>query len=323
MKEDEQNLIEVINSNVDKIDINNINSKESQKIKNNDENENDMDKKNVSFSSSSFVSYNSMASKGSSYVNQSLESVPFKEEIDLDLPNFTSTKYNSFTWIIIHTILYSFFSVALLIDTIFFILKKNIFYLKIVSDLFFFGFNFMNWFHYKRGCIGFANLNSKIKTNIDNSIKAKLLRSEIGWKYFFGLIGNVILIYSDIYFLAFSKGENPDYWNINFAGLLIICLSQILKLEKILTNNRQYSVMNDLPNCFIEIFLFFGCLFFSVAFLIQMCYYYKQDFFKLFIIILKAIGAFLVIISEFSLIFRYFFSSYDDLNTSELSNATV
>ena len=120
MKEDEQNLIEVINSNVDKIDINNINSKESQKIKNNDENENDVDK-NVSFRSSSFVSYNSMASKGSSYVNQSLESVPFKEETDLDLPNFTSTKYNSFTWIIIHTILYSFFSVALLIDTIFFI----------------------------------------------------------------------------------------------------------------------------------------------------------------------------------------------------------
>ena len=123
--------------------------------------------------------------------------------------------------------------------------------------------------------------------------------------------------------MAFSKGENPDYWNINFVGLLVICLSQILKLEKILTNNRQYSVMNDLPNCFIEIFLFFGCLFFSVAFLIQMCYYYKQDFFKLFIIILKALGAFLVIISEFSLIFRYFFSSYVDLNTSELSNATV
>ena len=180
----------------------------------------------------------------------------------------------------------------------------------------------MNWFNYRRGCIGEANLNSSIKSNIDQSLKAKILRSEIGMKQFFGLIGNLILLYSDIYTFAL-KAENPDFYNINFVGLIIISLSQILKIEKILTNNRQYSVMNDLPNCFIEIFLFFGCLFFSVSFLIQMMYYYKIDlnFFRIFISVLKGFGTSFVIISEIFLVFRYFFSSYDDLNMSHLSKS--
>ena len=328
MKEEEEKIIEAINSNLDKFDINILDKAiESNKVQNTSENQNDINRTDSisnSVTSSSFISDFSVNKKESSSRYDSLESVPFREEADLDLPNFTSTKYNSRTWIIIHTLLYSIFTASLIINTIIFFLKKNFFYIKLITDLFFFGFNFMSWFHYKRGCIGKANLNSNIKSNIDKSLKAKILRSEIGLKYFFGVIGNIILIYSDIYFLILNE-KNPEFYNINFIGLIIISLSQILKLEKILTNNRQYLVMNDLPNCFIEIFLFFGCLFYSVSFLIQMVYIYKifLNFFIVVISILKGLGTFCVIISEIFLVFRYFFSSYDDLNISHLSNATL
>ena len=328
MKEEDEKIIESINSNLDKFDINILDKAiESNKVQNAPKNEDDINRTETinSVNSSSFISNNSVNTKESSSHYDSLESVPFIEETaDLDLPNFTSTKYNTRTWIIIHTIFYSIFTTSLIVNTILFYLKINFFYIKLITDLLFFGFNFMNWFHYKRGCLGKANLNSNIKSNIDKSLKAKILRSEIGMKYFFSIIGNIILIYSDIYCFALNE-KNPEFYNINFIGLIIISLSQILKIEKILTNNRQYSVMNDLPNCFIEIFLFFGCLIFSVSFLIQMVYYYKIDLniFIIFISVLKGFGTFCVIISEIFLVFRYFFSSYDDLNISHLTNATL
>ena len=324
---DNNKLIEEINENIEAIDINEPNKKieENPKlIKNKNKMPNDIDKVST-IRSSSFMTDYSIGSKETSLLNKTLESMPFKEEtdLDLDLPYFTSTKYNSSNWIIIHTIFYSIFTLALLADIILIIIKINFFYTKLISDLFFFGYNFMSWLHYRRGCIGYANLNSELKTNIDTSIKAKLLRSEFGWKYFIAIIASFILIYSDIYYLTISQIRNPDFWNINFVGLSIIALTQILKLEKILTNNKQYSVTNDLPNCFLEIFLFFGAVSLSISFLIQMCYDYNINSFKLFIIILKSLGAFLIVLSDIALVFRYYFSSYDDLNTSEISNITL
>jgi len=326
MKEEEEKIIEVINTNLDKFDINKLDKTiESNNIIKTSDNQNDINRKETinSVSSSSFISNISVTEKESSSHYDSLESIPFKEEADLDLPNFTSTKYNTKTWIITHTIFYSLFTITLIINLVFFFIKIKFPYIKIITDLFFFCYNFMNWFHYKRGCLGKANLNSNVKSNIDKSLKAKILRSEIGLKYFFSVIGNIILIYSDIYLLVLNQ-ENPEFYHINFIGMIILSLAQILKIEKILINNRQYSVMNDLPNCFIEIFLFFGFLFFSVSFLIQMVYYYiiNLRFFIIFISVLKSLGTSCIIISEMFLVFRYFFSSYDDLNTSNLSNAT-
>ena len=249
--------------------------------------------------------------------------MPFKEELDLDLPNFSPTKYNSDIWKIINCFLYSVFSLGLLVYTVFFLLRKDSIYTKLACDISFFFYNLMNWLHYKRGCIGYSNLNSRLKTNVDKSFKAKFLRSEYGMKYFYPIIACFILIYSDIYFLLISQEQNPDFWNINLAGLMIISLSQILKLEKILTDNRQYSVKNDLPNCFVEIFLFFGSLCFSISYLIQMVYIYDEETFRLFVVILKFIGIFFILFSDIFLIFRFFFSGYDDLNTSDTSNLTV
>ena len=324
---DKNKLIEEINENIESIDINEPNKKIEENpnpSKNKYKMPNDIEKVST-IRSSSFMTDYSIGSKETSLLNKTLESMPYKDEtdLDLDLPYFTSTKYNSANWIIMHTIFYSAFTLALLADIILMIIKINFFYTKLISDLFFFGYNFMSWLHYRRGCIGYSNLNSELKTNIDSSIKAKLLRSEFGWKYFMALIASFILIYSDIYYLTISQVRNPDFWNINFVGLSIVALTQILKLEKILTNNKQYSVTNDLPNCFLEIFLFFGAMFLSISFLIEMCYDYNINSFKLFITILKSLGTFLIVLSDIALVFRYYFSSYDDLNTSDISNITL
>ena len=310
-KRENENLIEEINNNIDIIDINRSFTENNNKI-----NKPEIERQR-------FESYSSFKSNSSAGSNRTLDSMPFKEELDLDLPNFSPTKYNSDIWKIINCFFYSVFSLGLLVYTVFFLLKKDSIYTKLACDISFFFYNLMNWLHYKRGCIGYSNLNSRLKTNVDKSFKAKFLRSEYGMKYFYPIIACFILIYSDIYFLLISQEQNPDFWNINLAGLMIISLSQILKLEKILTDNRQYSVKNDLPNCFVEIFLFFGSLCFSISYLIQMVYIYDEETFRLFVVILKFIGIFFILFSDIFLIFRFFFSGYDDLNTSDTSNLTV
>ena len=310
-KRENENLIEEINNNIDIIDINRSFTENNNKI-----NKPEIERQR-------FESYSSFKSNSSAGSNRTLDSMPFKEELDLDLPNFSPTKYNSDIWKIINCILYSIFSLGLLVYTVFFLLRKDSIYTKLACDISFFFYNLMNWLHYKRGCIGYSNLNSRLKTNVDKSFKAKFLRSEYGMKYFYPIIACFILIYSDIYFLLISQEQNPDFWNINLAGLMIISLSQILKLEKILTDNRQYSVKNDLPNCFVEIFLFFGSLCFSISYLIQMVYIYDEETFRLFVVILKFIGIFFILFSDIFLIFRFFFSGYDDLNTSDTSNITL
>lgn len=313
----EEKLIEEIKTNIESIGINNLDNQ--QENNNNDKINGKIENRSRL---TSYISTNSIDSKTNNILGESLQSMPFKEQLVLDLPNFTSTKYNSDIWKIINLILYSLFCLGLLADFILLNLKHYYIYPKSISDLCFFGYNFMNWFHYKRGCIGNANINSDVRTNIDKSFKAKLLRSEIGWKYFFSIIASFILIYSDIYYLVFSKKANEDYWNINLVGFMIISLAQILKIEKILTNNKQYSVMNDLPNCIIEISLFFSSLFFSTSFIIQMAYDYLKDSFQLLNFILNVIGILFLFISDISLLLRYFMSGYDDLNTSEISNLT-
>ena len=61
----------------------------------------------------------------------------------------------------------------------------------------------MQWFYYKRGCLGNAFYNTEVKNNINKSFKAKLLISEEGWKYFLALVGSSILIVGNIYSFIF------------------------------------------------------------------------------------------------------------------------
>jgi hypothetical protein len=273
----------------------------------------------------SFASYNSLSTIKSYNTNQTIESVPFKNEKDLDLPNFTATKYNSFQWKFFHVLIYFLFGVLSLVSSIFFITdnEKAYMILLLISHIFLFLYILLLWIHFRRGCIGSSNLNSAIKDNIDKSCKARILRTEEGLKYFFSLIGAMILLYGDIHYKALDRKEDADFWNINLIGWIIISLIQILKFEKILTETKQYVVRNDITNCLAEIFLFFGSLFFSTSFYIQVMYNHDVERFKILLIIINFIGSGLVLISSLMVFHRYFLSDYEDLNASDLSYVTI
>lgn len=275
----------------------------------------------------------SINSQNSRMTDKTLESIPFKEEKDLDLPNFSSTKYKSLAWRVFHSLCHFFFAIFLASSTFFYFKKRfdryNI--LLTVSNSFFFISSFTEWLHYHRGCLGWANLNSPIKNNIDKSFRAKILRSEYGWKYFISCIGGAMLIFGNVYyfFLSFNDGsEFPDdeFWNYNFIAMMVLSLSEILKIEKILTENRQYVVKNDLSNCLIEIYWFFATLMFGSSYLVQVLFYTEYEeilFIKIVIMTCRISGSILALISSFTLQHRYYLSSYDDLNISDLSNITI
>jgi len=318
MKKNEKNLLKDVEENL------NISKLELSLTGNNTISFNKLKQVRSRLNSNSSYSFsNSIFSSNVSSMNETLVSspAPFEEQFNLDLPYYRSTKYNPTLWKHIHCSIYFLFFITFLIDFVLLILKKYYIYPKLISDISFFAYNFMNWFHFKRGCIGYSNRESYGKTNRDNSLKAKLLRSEYGFKYFFAIIASTILIYGDIYFILFSKKQNPDFWNINFIGLSIISLVQIFKIEKILTNNKQYDVKNDLYNCLVEIFLFFGSLIISASYLIQMMYYHKQE--TLLIFIMKGFGESFIFFSFIFLFLRYYLSGSEDLNDSRISDRTI
>lgn len=316
MKENNvKNIIDLINTNLDKLDINRVDKSITDPFL-----PDTIGRKRED----SFISSHSLSTINSKTTNKTLESVPFNEEKDLDLPNFTSTKYKPLIWRIFHSLTYFLYTVFFMGSTICFYFNSNTYNIILtISNGFFFISIFMQWFYYKRGCIGDANYNTEVKNNIDKSFKAKLLRAEEGWKYFFALIGSSILIVGNIYSFIFSDEADMEFWNANMIGTMIISLSQILKLEKILTENKQYVVRNDVTNCLIEIFLFFGSLLFGASYYIQITYSYDLETFNLFVIILKFVGNVLILFSGIIVFHRYFLSDYEDLNASDLSNVTI
>ena len=277
--------------------------------------------------SNSELSIKSAKSALSKISEKTYESAPFKEELDLDLPNFSSTKYLPLCWRAFHSINYFLFTVLLLASSFCYfndnIMGYNI--LKIISHCFFVISTFFEWFYYKRGCLGYSNLNSKVKKNIDKSIKAKILRSEQGWKYFLSFIASCILLYGNIYFFTNENKIEIDfeYINANLIGVAIVSLAQILKLEKILIETKQYKIINDLSNCLVEIFLYFSSLCYGSTFFIQLLYYPDQKKLDILPKVLQIIGSILALLSGIILQHRYYLSDYDDLNTSDLSNVTI
>ena len=286
--------------------------------------------KNISFSS-----LNSDLNSRKSNISQSqltYVSEPFNEEKDLDLPNFSPTKYNSFRWRLTHSSTYLLYNIFLFVSSIVFCISKNeneflYIILLLIAHVFYLMSASQQWFYYKRGCFSYANYNSKVKANIDKTFKAKVLRAEEGFKYFFSLCASGILIYGNIYYFTLGKQKlEPEFWNINLVGTMIICLSQILKLEKILTDSKKFSILKDLSLALIEIFMFFGSLCFGSFYLIQMLYYnmdkYK-NFFNILFPTLYFTGSSSILLSGVCLIYRYFWSGYEDLNASELSNISI
>ena len=330
-KSNMQNIINQINKDLDKIDI----------YKTNKNIDKDKLNKSVEFfkrdKDNSFLSLDSDISTVKSNISQlsqaskvTYESEPFNEEKDLDLPNFSSMKYASFRKRLIHSCTYMIYALLLIISSFFWIGEINddkdedqTNVLMLVSHIFYFISTFIQWLYYRRGCIGAANYNSKVKANIDKSLKAKILRSEEGFKYFFSFFACVILITGNIYYIIICKKPDAEYWNFNLIGCMIISLSQILKLEKILTTNKQYDVINDLSHSLIEVFMFFGSLCFGSYYFIQIMYNYDRKSLKKLFISLKISGNICIILSGFCLLHRYFCSNFDDLNVSNLSNVTL
>ena len=184
--------------------------------------------------------------------------------------------------------------------------------------------NFLNWMYYKRGCLTKANLNSSVKRNIDKSLKAKILRSETGWIHFFSFIGSIILFYGNvIYYTIKNRTIIYEVYHINFVGTMIISVTQILKIEKALTEDRQYSIKNDIQRSLVEISLFFGSLLFGSSYLIEIMYSFEEEDFIVLLAILKFLGNGFVIASGIILLYRYFCAGNQDLNTSDLSVYTM
>ena len=82
-------------------------------------------------------------------------------------------------------------------------------------------------------------------------------------------------------------------------------------------------IINDLSNCLVEIFLYFGSLCYGSTFFIQLLYYSEQEKLDFFPKVTQIIGSVLALLSGIILLHRYYFSDYDDLNTSDLSNVTI
>lgn len=322
MKKDEK-MINIVNT---------ING--SLGLANNDEKENDFQEKELQEkfldkSLSSISDANSVKSTMTHNTQKSLTSGYFKEELVLDLPNYSSTKYtNHFAWKIFNLLTYLIYSLVLLFSSFSWILRSDNFNtIHMVSHLFLIIHNCMNWIYYQRGCLTQSNYNSHIKSNVDKSLKARILRGETGWIYFFAFIGSIILFYGNILYLLI-KGKKITFeiyeiYNINFVGSMIISVTQILKIDKTLIETRQYLVKNDLQRSLVEICLFFGSLFFGCSYLIQNMYNFQEKDFFVFLGILKFFGNGFILASSIFLLYRYLCAGKDDLNTSNVSDYTT
>ena len=299
--------------------------------------EEDFSRKRTETMSSINSDLSTIKSNKSNFSSKTVQSKPFNKELDLDLPEFTSTKYASPCWKVPHSAFYFLFSGTLFGANICFISTENYYTYNIISLVAhncYFISSFFEWFYFRRGCIGAANLNSKVKDNIDYSLRARILRSEQGWKYFFSILGSIVLIFGNIHYFIYNNKNNEekikkgiipdkDYWNINLAGIMIISLAQILKINKILVQTRQYMIQNDLANCLIEIFFYFASLSFGTIYYFNLLYDYDYEKYKIFYKITRMGGSVLTVLSSICLINRYYLSNYDDLNTSDLSNITL
>ena len=257
------------------------------------------------------------------------QSIPFKDDKpDLDLPYFNPTQYENVYWKVFHSLSYFLFTAILATSTWFF--YKNIiktYYISLfVANIFYVISTILEWFHFKRGCIGYSNLNSKLKRNIDKSFRAKLLRSEYGIKYFISVVGSLLFIFGNIYnFFSYDFENNTNnkeivsiFIEFNLFGMLIIGLSQIMKLEKILIENKINSVKSDFPNVLVEILLFFGSLFYGASYMIQYFYLYTNESpFYNFYLIIRVIGNISFFASSIVLQHRYYLSNYKDMNIEE------
>ena len=260
---------------------------------------------------------------------QTYQSLPFQEDkLDLDLPYFSPTKYETVYWRIFHSLSYFLFCSILATSTWFYYKKIiNIYFISLfIANIFFVISTILEWTHFKRGCIGDSNLNSKLKNNIDKSFRARILRSEYGIKYFISVIASFMFIFGNFYYFINSSLNSEkeinnidiNFINFNIFGMLTLGLSQIMKLEKMLIENKTNSIMRDFSKSLVEILLFFGSLFYGASYMIQMFYLNSDEPpLEKFFIVLRGIGNVNFFASSIVLQYRYYLSEYSDIDVDE------
>ena len=249
------------------------------------------------------------------------KSIPYREDkLDIDLPNFSLTKLKKTHWKASQGCSYLLFTMLYGISVIFIYSEKTkaYFTLILISHIFLFLATLIEWCYFKKGCIGYSNLNSKLKKNIDKSCRAKILRSEFGIKYFISFMASIIFLIGDFIFaysdkLKIEQDEaklNLVYYNL--FGMMALALSQIMKLDKILNlDNRISYLKNDFSKSLYEIFFFFASLLEGGAFMIQLFnMHMKLSPFYLFHLIIKIFDGVLFIASGFILQFNYFYNDF-------------
>lgn len=251
------------------------------------------------------------------------QSLPFKDDkLDLDLPNFNPTKFGNPYWKIVHSLSFFLFSAILATSTWFYFKKiGNIYYISLfIANFCFVISTILEWGHFRRGCIGYSNLNSKLKKNIDKSFSAKIIRSEYGIKYFISVMASFMFLFGNIYnvFLygiAFDKTVgsikvDTVFLDFNLFGMITLGFSQIMKLEKILTANKMNSIKKDFSKVLVEVLLFFGSLFYGASYMIQILYGAADESpLKTFYLIIRVIGNANFFFCSFVLQYRYYLST--------------
>ena len=250
--------------------------------------------------------------------------------LDLDLPNFTPTKYNKCCWKFLHFFLYFMFGICYLLSEIYSLKKSEKSFINdilfSIGSLCYLISSLIEWSHFKRGCCGQSNLNNQIKKNIDQSFMSKMKRSEIGVKYFFNILVSMILLISYTLKIIF---KDKDLYKQLFPifvllGMSLLVITEIFKIEKTLTNTKQYRVKNDISNSMVEITNFIGALLYFTGNLIIISYKNNEkDKINFFVSVINLIGTVFFVVSSFILFYRYFLSGFDDLNVSESSFMTI
>ena len=127
-------------------------------------------------------------------------------------------------------------------------------------------------------------------------------RSEIGIKYFLNIIITLFLITVGI----FKKIQKFQFLHeiIILTAMALLIISQLFKIERALTNTKQYNVKNDLSNSIVEILNFTGAMIFFTCYLLVLLKEYSINDLNIILIV----GASFFVLSSFVLYYRYFLS---------------
>ena len=268
-----------------------------------------------------------LMSETSTFTNSAINSVSNDntDRLYLDVPDFQLTKYNSVGWIFLHLLTYSSFAVSFLIIPLYEIQVESnpqLSSLTLFATVCLLMSSLIEWSHYTRGCIAPSNLNTVIKSNIDQSCYAKLMRMKTGIVYFAFVIGSSVLLCGCV--LKEKNLSISKYFIL--AAMVILAVVSVFKVDLVVSPTKQYACLNDLSNVFVHFLFLMGTLFFGLGSLLHLLLDELElnsdaQNIRLYLYI-QSIGGFLYLLSSVFLYYRYCCSGREDLNLDSEFSAT-